>query len=444
MLKIVFIFLSVPIVLSCSLEKSVNQRAFILGPEIEETMADITAVGDDRVLETDTVPGEENGAGNGVTGDTAVEEAPRALYLTLIAAGDNLFHDVMIRPDSKTGTYDFTGHYAEIKPFIEPADIAFINQETLLGGAVYGFSGYPRFNSPQELGAALTAAGFDVVNHATNHIMDKGEGAVLATMDYWDSIPQIQYLGIHRSQERRDSKKVIIEKNGIKTGFLAYTYGTNGLPVPKDKPYLVSLINEALMKTEIESLRPLCDFLVVSMHWGQEYQHTISREQERLGLFLAGLDVDLIIGHHPHVLQPYSYLEQPDGGRTLCFYSLGNFLSAQEASATQLGALAYVRIKKLDTALSIEEEGIIPTVNHYEQNYTGFRVYPLSLYSEDLAKKHLLRLAGKDINIPWFTTLIKTIFPQGNILLKNPFAEPETAGPETAEPETAKPASNPG
>lgn len=353
--------------------------------------------------------------------DKAVEEAPRAAYLTLVAAGDNLFHNVLIRPNPETGAYDFTGYYSEIKPFIEPADIAFINQETLLAGAVYGFSGYPRFNTPREAGAALVDTGFDVVNHATNHIMDKGEGAVFATMDYWDSIPHIQYLGIYRSQENRNSKKVIVEKNGVTAGFLAYTYGTNGLAVPKDKPYLVSLINETVMETEIKTLRPLCDFLVVSMHWGQEYQHTISGEQERLGLFLAGLDVDLIIGHHPHVVQRYSYLEQPDGGKTLCFYSLGNFLSGQDTSATQLGALAYVRIKKLNTVVSIEEEGIIPTVNHYEQNYTRFRVYPLSRYNEDLAKKHLLRLAGKDIGIPWFSALVENVFPQGNILQKNPF-----------------------
>jgi poly-gamma-glutamate synthesis protein (capsule biosynthesis protein) len=420
MFKIALIFLLLSGLFSCSLERSVYQGAFTLVQGIEETTEDNVAAGDGTVLKEDTAPGEGK-AGNDVVEDRTAEEGPRALYLTLVAAGDNLFHDVMIRPNPETGAYDFTGCYAEIKPFVEEADIAFINQETPLGGAVYGFSGYPRFNSPQEIGAALAASGFDVVNHATNHIMDKGEGAVLATMDYWDSIPQVQYLGIHRSLERRNTKKVIIEKNGIKAGFLGYTYGTNGLAVPKDKAYLVSLINEALMETEIKALRPLCDFLVVSMHWGEEYQHTISGEQERLGLFLAALDVDLIIGHHPHVLQPYSYLEQPDGGKTLCFYSLGNFLSAQNTGATQLGALAYVRIKKLDSVLSIEEEGIIPTVNHYEQNYRSFQVYPLSRYNEDLAKKHLLRLAGKDISVPWFTTLIKNTLPQGNILLKNPF-----------------------
>ncbi|MDR2020948.1 MAG: CapA family protein [Treponema sp.] len=377
-----------------------------------------TAAPGERAAEETESP--ENDAG-----DKPAENAPKAQYLTLVAAGDNLFHNVMIRPDSKTGAYDFTGYYDEIKSFIEPADIAFINQETLLGGGAYGFSGYPRFNTPQEAGAALTAAGFDVVNHATNHIMDKGEGAVFATMDYWDTVSGVHYLGIYRSQKDRDTKKVIIEKNGIKVGFLSYTYGTNGLAVPRDKPYLVSLINEPVMEKEIGALRPLCDFLVVSMHWGQEYQHTAGGEQERLGLFLAGLDVDLIIGHHPHVVQRYSYLEQPDGGRTLCFYSLGNFLSAQETGPTQLGALAYIRIKKLAALLSIEEEGIIPTVNHYEQNYTGFRVYPLSRYNEDLAKKHLLRLAGKDISVPWLTALAENVFSQGNILLKNPFAEDE-------------------
>jgi poly-gamma-glutamate synthesis protein (capsule biosynthesis protein) len=410
MAKVIFFLSFLLSILSCSLGESVNHGPAAPGAVYEEITAENTAAGEAGIA-TDKVPD-----------DITAEAPPAAAYLTLVAAGDNLLHDVMIRPNPETGAYDFTSYYAEIKPFIEPADIAFINQETLLGGAAYGFSGYPRFNTPQEVGTALVDAGFDVVNHATNHTMDKGEGAVFATMDYWDSIPNIQYLGVHRSQEKRNTKKTIIEKNGITVGFLAYTYGTNGLALPKDKPYLVSLINETSMETEIKALRPLCDFLVVSMHWGQEYQHTISKEQERLGLFLAGLDVDLIIGHHPHVVQRYSYLEQPDGGKTLCFYSLGNFLSAQETSATQLGALAYLRIKKIDAVLSIEEEGIIPTVNHYEQNYTGFRVYPLSLYNEELAKKHLLRLAGKNISVPWFTALTENVFPPENtLLLKNPF-----------------------
>jgi poly-gamma-glutamate synthesis protein (capsule biosynthesis protein) len=349
----------------------------------------------------------------------AAEDPPR--YLSLVAAGDNLFHDVMIRPNPNTQGYDFTSFYAEIKPLIEPADIAFINQETTLGGREYGFSGYPRFNTPQEAGDALAAAGFDIINHATNHIMDKGEGAVFATMDYWDTLPDIQYLGIYRSQEDRDTKKVIIEKNGIKTGFLSYTYGTNGLALPNDKPYLAALINESVMEKEIKNLRPLCDFLVVSMHWGTEYQHNISGEQRRLGRFLADNQVDLIIGHHPHVLEPYEFLDRPDGQKTLCFYSLGNFISAQTSGPTQLGGLAYVKIKQHDNKIIFEEAGLIPVVNHYENGLSGFRVYPLYRYTEDLAKKHLLQLRGISMDAPSLKALAEEIIPGGNILLKNPF-----------------------
>ncbi|MDR3148068.1 MAG: CapA family protein, partial [Treponema sp.] len=301
------------------------------------------------------------------------EAEPEDNYLSLVAVGDNLFHDVMIRPNQEGG-YDFTGCYTEITPIIEAADIAFINQETLLGGEAYGFSGYPLFNTPQEVGDALSAAGFDVINHATNHSMDKGEGAVFATMDYWETMPGIHYLGIYRSQEERDTKKVIIEKNGIRMGFLSYTYGTNGLALPRDKPYLVSLINDSVIEKEIKALRPLCDVLTVSMHWGVEYQHTASREQKRLSRLLADNQVDLIIGHHPHVLGPYEFLDRPDGQKTLCFYSLGNFISAQTTGPTQLGGIAFVRIKQHDKNISIEEAGIIPVVNHYENGLSGFKV----------------------------------------------------------------------
>jgi poly-gamma-glutamate synthesis protein (capsule biosynthesis protein) len=349
-------------------------------------------------------------------------QGPQPHYLTLAAAGDNLFHDVMIRSNAETGTYDFTSYYSEIKPLVEKADIAFINQETLLGGQQYGFSGYPRFNTPQEAGAALSAAGFDVVNHATNHIMDKGEGAILGTMDYWDTVPGIQYLGIYRSQEERDTKKVIIEKNDIKVGFLAYTYGTNSLPVPRGKPYLVSLIDRSIMEKEIKALRPLCDVLVVSMHWGEEYRHTITQGQEDLGRFLADNLVDLVIGHHPHVLEPYAYLDRPDGGKTLCFYSLGNFLSAQQTIPTQLGGLAYVRIKQLAGTITIEEEGIIPVVNHYERDFTNFCVYPLYNYREDLAAKHLLGLRGQAIGPLSLRSLAENVLGEGTILFQNPFA----------------------
>ena len=244
---------------------------------------------------------------------SGVPSLPEPDFLTIVAVGDNLFSEEMIRPP-KSGSFDFAPFYAEIKPLVEKADIAFVNQETVLVGKDAGYSGYPRFGTPQEVGRALAGAGFDVVNHATNHAMDKGAGAVYATLDFWDSYPAIACLGIHRSLEMRD-RQVIIEKNNMKVGFLSYTYGTNGLPLPAAKPYLVSLINTVRMAKEIDALRPNCDVLVVSMHWGAEYRQSHNAPQEQLARFLADHGVDIIIGHHLHVLEDAGYIDRKDGGR---------------------------------------------------------------------------------------------------------------------------------
>jgi poly-gamma-glutamate synthesis protein (capsule biosynthesis protein) len=363
----------------------------------------------------------EPGAASAVTA-AAVTEA-KVEFLTIVAAGDNLYHDVMIRPP-ESGTYNFEPFYSEITDLILPADIAFINQETLMAGAEFGFSGYPRFNTPGEAGKALTAAGFDVFNLATNHIMDKGERAVFAAMDFWDSLPEAIYLGVHPSEEQR-KKPVIIEKNNITTGFLAYTYGTNGIPVPRDKPWLVSLIDTEIMAEEIDALRPRCDFLVVSMHWGSEYRHDYSEEQKNLALFLAEHQVDLVIGHHPHVIQPLASLPRPGGKTMLCFYSLGNLISAQTRSPTLLGGIMYVRLKKDAAGITVEEARVVPTVTHYEENFTGFKVYPLYNYTEELAEKHRQKQSDKTLGLDYFTALARQVLGQG-IIDYNPFYKYET------------------
>jgi poly-gamma-glutamate synthesis protein (capsule biosynthesis protein) len=255
--------------------------------------------------------------------------------------------------------------------------------------------------------------------------MDKGEKAVFATMDYWDAHPEIACLGIHRSPEQRN-RQIIIEKNHIKVGFLAYTMETNGLPVPRDKPYLVSLGNTAVMAEEIDRLRPNCDFLVVSMHWGVEYEYSPNTQQTELSKFLADHKVDLVIGHHPHVIQPFLSIPRPDGGVMLCFYSLGNFVSAQTRSSTLLGGLMYLKIKKLESTLTVEKAGIIPVITHYERGFTGFKIYPLTDYTEDLAKLHGSRLSGNEFTALSFKNLAQEIF--GSALIEgNPFIPGEEA-----------------
>jgi poly-gamma-glutamate synthesis protein (capsule biosynthesis protein) len=315
----------------------------------------------------------------------------------MIAVGDNLIHRELIN-DARTETddvFDFDKYYAPVAPLVRSADIAFINQETLIAGREFGYSGYPAFNGPKDIGRAIVRLGFDVVNHATNHVLDKGERAVFEVLDFWDGQNDVLALGINRSAEiREDVSRNIIVKNGISVGFLAYTYGTNGIPLPKGKPFLVSLIDTEAMAREIDALRPLCDFLVVSMHWGNEYEHTPSARQQELARFLAARNVDLVIGHHPHVLQPLAAIPREGSDPMICFFSLGNFLSAQNQPPRLLGGMMRVVIKKTAApphTVTVEEAELLPLVTHYEAGYTNFAVYPLDEYTDDIASRHLLR-----------------------------------------------------
>jgi len=349
--------------------------------------------------------------------------APQANYLTIVAVGDNLLHEPIIRAGFQTSGYNFDSMYDKIRGYILPADIAFINQETVLINKNLGYSGYPQFGSPKEIGDAIAAAGFDIVNHATNHIMDKGEAGVLSSMDFWDSYQDIHYLGIHRSEEDRAKRQVIISKNNFKVGFLSYTYGTNGIPLPKGKSWLVSMIDQGKMAADIKSLRPLCDYLVVSMHWGEEYRLSRSKEQEKLAAFLAEQQVDLVIGHHPHVLEPLVIEKRKDGGSMPVFYSLGNFLSAHATPVkeTLLGGLMYVKLKKKEETISTEEIGLIPIITHYDAGLSGFSVYPLHEYTEEMAAKHWNRRRGdKNLTTSYFIRLAVDMFGPA-LILENPF-----------------------
>jgi poly-gamma-glutamate synthesis protein (capsule biosynthesis protein) len=215
---------------------------------------------------------------------------------------------------------------------------------------------------------------------------------------------------------------VILNKNNFKIGFLAYTYGTNAIPLPRGKPYLVSLINNDTMAREIDALRPLCDYLIVSVHWGDEYSPEPSSFQTGLAAFFAEHNVDLVIGHHPHVLQRFESLQRADGKSTLCFYSLGNFLSAhaRPEKETLLGGLAYVKLKKTGEEINVAETGFIPTITHYDAKQTGFLIYPLSEYTEKLAEKHWKRTNDRTMTLDFFNNKARELFGF-SVISKNPF-----------------------
>jgi poly-gamma-glutamate synthesis protein (capsule biosynthesis protein) len=357
-----------------------------------------------------------------VTPDTSetineeIEEKPQRYNLTLIAAGDNLFHETIINAHKQDG-YDFAPIYTEIKNIVKNADLAFINQENVMAGESYGYSGYPAFNTPQSLAVTIADTGFDIVNLANNHAMDMGRAGLYATLDLLDGISGITVIGARKTGESHK----IMTKNNITIGFLSYTYGLNGFSLPSGELNLVSLINRNKMTQEISVLRPLCDFLVVSLHWGEEYQMEAGKEQISLAEFLAGHNVDLIIGHHPHVLQPAASLDRPDGKKTLCFYSLGNFVSNQREKERILGGIMLATFTKEGGNLYISNSGLIPVVCHFEQGYVNTKVYPLYSYSQELLEKHSLRRFDSSIDFDFFKSVLLNIGTK--MIMYNPFSE---------------------
>ena len=269
--------------------------------------------------------------------------------------------------------------FKHIKEITKNYDLAYYNQETILGGVELGLSTYPLFNSPYEVGDAFLDAGFNIVSLATNHTIDKGERGVLKSREYWNQKENVIAAGSYSSFEERD-KVIINEKNDITYAFLSYTTYTNGLIVPKGKEYLVNVYDKDLVKEEIERYKDKVDLIIVSMHWGTEYVSYPTNEQKEMAKYLASLGVDLIIGTHPHVIEPIEYIDD-----TLVIYSLGNFVSSQIGVERLTGLMLSLNIRKEEyhgkTEISFED--INGTLIYTDRN-NGFIVYPYHMLNNNI------------------------------------------------------------
>lgn len=335
--------------------------------------------------------------------DNKIEVIEEKIYeASLIAVGDNLIHSSVYNDAAKHANwngYDFKPMYKYIKEIVSNYDIGYINQETILGGTQLGLDDYPTFNSPQEVGDAVIDAGFNLVSLATNHTVDYGKKAVLNSCEYWKKQEGVMTAGSYCSDEERDEIK-IAEANNITYTMLNYTYGTNGMPVADN--YLVNVwptdlaINDPSrdtkyqnykeqVKNDIEKVRDKVDLLIVAMHWGVEYTHTPTEYEKDMANYLADLGVDLIIGTHPHVIQPVEWIDD-----TLVIYSLGNFISAQYQNYSTctnykctVGLMTSLKITKtvngedIDIKINNVENELI--YNYYNQStWRGFLVIPFS------------------------------------------------------------------
>ena len=314
-----------------------------------------------------------------------IDDTPQKeeMSASLVMVGDALIHSA-IYEDAYDGTsYDFKPMLREIKPLLKDYDLKYYNQETILGGVELGLSNYPRFNSPYEVGDAFIDAGFNLVSLATNHTMDKGERGVINSLNYWNSKDNVYTAGSYLSKEDRD-KVIIKEINGITYTFFSYTTWTNRLETPSGKEYLNNVYDPVKVKEDIEKVRDQVDVVIVAMHWGTEYSTTVSSTQQEIATYLASLGVDIIIGSHPHVVEPIAFI-----GKTMVIYSLGNFISDQVGVERLTGLMVGIDIHKTveNGVTTIElknpRANLLYTYSSYAKK-RNFIVYPYTSLTDDL------------------------------------------------------------
>ena len=304
------------------------------------------------------------------------DDKPKVYKAKVIMAGDGLLHGYVYRDAATNGSYNFSHQLEYVKDLIKDYDIKYWNQETIFGGKERGYSGYPRFNSPSEFGDNMIDIGFNMVSLANNHSMDQGEKGVLNSVAYWKEKNNVVWNGQSDSEEDRLGH-IYGEVNGIKYAMLSYTMHTNGLPVPSGKPYLVNVYNKDKVKEDIEAVRPNVDVLFVAMHWGEEYTHKPNSNQRETAKYLSELGVDVIIGAHPHVIQP---IEKE--GNTIVYYSLGNFISNQGDENKRVGLLGTLDITKTvdkgETKIEINNVGGELHYTYYTSAHNNYKVVPFS------------------------------------------------------------------
>lgn len=319
-------------------------------------------------------------------------EEPSELFtrVTFTAVGDNLIHDAIYeQAAARTSSgYDFEYAYQNISDKIEAKDVAILNQETIIS-TDHNVSSYPQFNSPTELGEEMLDIGFDVFNIATNHSIDCGEKGLISAIEFWKSKNAVT-TGAYLNEA--DFQTIpVTEVKGIKIAYVGFTEQTNGLKLPSDTDVILMTTNdEERLIQRVRDADAIADFVIVNAHWGVEYTHEPNDTQRNLAKKLGENGADVIIGTHPHVIQPVEFISNSDGSQTLVAYSLGNFISAQNRGPRMLGGMLNFELVKNNTTgeFTVENVTFEGVVTHYGYDYSNIRVYPLESYTDELASKH--------------------------------------------------------
>jgi len=325
--------------------------------------------------------------------------------IQLMSLGDNLIHmGVVNTGKQEDGSRNYDCLFETMKPYLAEAEIKVINQETIFGGNHLGFSGYPHFNSPTEIGDAIANAGFNVVLQASNHSADQGMEGIYHCAEYWDTHPEVTMLGIYGKEEEQETVKYL-EIDGFRFALLNYTYGPNYetlIPGLAEHMDILCDYNRNTGLMDYTSLNPkvlediaeaelTADFVIVFPHWGTEYTTEPSSYQRKFAEMMTEAGADVIIGTHPHVVQPVEWITTSNGNSALCYYSLGNYVSTQKDTISMLEAMAWVSFHVTEDGIYLngEKSGALPLVCHYNSGPLRIEaVYPLEEYTEDMAARH--------------------------------------------------------
>jgi len=331
--------------------------------------------------------------------------------VSLMMVGDILAHPAILRTATQSdGTYNYDYMFKDILDYVDAADISVINLESMICGEQYGYDypGYPVFNCPDALGHSIASAGFNVVLAAHNHSFDHQLDGLLYCYNFWtENYPDITLLGIHEDTAT-EHDIILVEVNNITFAMLNYTYSHNWATISTsvighlnllcaydpDTYYIDYNTIEPSVLEDIKAADELADVVIVFPHWGTEYTTTPTAQEVAFAKLMTEAGADLILGGHPHVIQPIEWIEADNGNKCLCYYSLGNFVSTQATSITQLEGMAIVKFTKTgdEVVVGADGTGVIPIVNHWEDDSAGNSwikgIYKLSDYTEELAAKH--------------------------------------------------------
>ena len=334
----------------------------------------------------------------------------KVVDINIMMIGDVLVHKPIYKSGIQSdGSLNYDHLFKNIQDDINASDIKIVNQETILGGMDMGFSSYPCFNSPQEIGDAEVKAGFNTILHATNHALDKGLSGIENTLNFWHTkYPNINVLGINETKEDVD-KIYVYQQDGFKIAILNYTFSTNGISLPKKKPYVVNMLSVDRVTNDIKKAKEVADMVVVCPHWGTEYTYTPDGLQKKYTELFSTLGVDLVIGTHPHVLEPVEVIKNNDGHNMLVYYSLGNFISCQTEMPRMIGGMAEITLEHDEDNNNsyIKNYSLTPLITQ-EGEYT---TYKLEDYNDTLAKTNLIRHDSgcSSFNMNYINNLCKEI-----------------------------------